>query len=172
MALLKLVLVVIAFSFLNITTFYNLIIISLFLKIIYKMNFTSVNDSDPIMLMVNITNIFMHLISYQISNFISKVNNNIFSYILTKYNYWNNKFIKLKSNIISYPMKFFMKKLINNSLNNDAINIIQQIKLQTKNNLQHIPNIKKTIINPDIKLNTNKDISNFLDNLLDNNKSI
>ncbi len=151
----------------------------------------SLDGFDPIILFMNVINILLHLFVFYISNLVDSLGkNNWCNWIFTKYSYFNNKYVGIKNTIIHsitlFPLKFLMGKLVNKSNNQpnqsnptmepfNITNIIQQIKLENRNGInngvQTIPNIKKQVIDPSIQLNTNKEISNFLDNLLVNNKT-
>ncbi len=179
MELLNLILVCGAFSLFSFSTFCNLMCFNLFLRIGYKLNLMNMHDFDPIMLMLNIINILMHFFVYKMTKLIGIINNTKWgNYVLEKYNYLNNKYVNIKNSLIHtimmFPIKFVMKNLnkpSDTTDNSTLTNIIHQIQLENRVNSQKIPVIRKTTIDTNIELNTNKDISNFLDNLLETNKT-
>ncbi len=193
MELLNFILFCTSFSFLSFSTFCNLMMMNLFLRVVYKLNIMSLDGFDPIILFMNIINILLHLFVFYTTNLMESLGkNNWCNWLFTNYNYFNNKYVGIKNTIIHSitlgPLKFLMGKLVksNNQPNQsnqsnptmepfNITNIIQQIKLENRNGInngfQTIPNIKKQQIDSNIQLNTNKEISNFLDNLLVNNKT-
>lgn len=151
MELLQFILFGVAYNYLNINYFINFIIFILFLKVVYNSNIKLINNIDPLIIFCNMINIMLHLIVYQTQ----KINKNLTNYTIIKYvsdsySYLNNKFMFIKNRVFNYIFLRTTKIVLN----------------KPNNNLQIKPIIKKTNIDT-IKLNTNKDISDFLDKLLE-----
>jgi hypothetical protein len=151
---------------------FDTLLIYLFLNMAYKSKISYVNTLDPTMFLVNLINIMMHLIVYQFNDFIKIINQTYGGRLLiSSYNYLDELVVRVKTLffhwIVLTPMKYVMSKTMGSLINEDVMKTIKEIK--TTNNGQ-IPVIKKTLVSPDIKLETNQDISNFLDRLLEQNK--
>jgi hypothetical protein len=95
------------------------------------------------------------MIIYKIYNVIDAINKTfIGNLIISSYNYLDSKITYYKNQLFLFPIRFIINKVFGISLDNDIIN---------KFNKQS-PVIKKTKINT--KLETNIEISNFLDEIL------
>lgn len=158
---------------------FETMLIYLFLTITYKTNINYNNTLDPMTIFVNLINIMMHLIVYQFDNFVKSINKTRYgSLAISTYNYLDSKVVQIKNLIFHWlvliPIKFILGKTIGTLLDDNVIKAIKEIK-QTKlnrNNIKQTPTIKRSLVSSKVKLETNADISNFLDRLLDENKKI
>lgn len=133
----------------------NIILIYLFLNMIYKMKVSYSDNLDTMYVIINLINITMHMIIYKIYNIIDTMNKTfIGNLIISSYNYLDSKITYYKNQLFLFPIRFIINKVFGISLDNDIIN---------KFNKQS-PVIKKMKINT--KLETNIEISNFLDEIL------
>jgi hypothetical protein len=133
----------------------NIILIYLFLNMIYKMKVSYSDNLDTMYVIINLINITMHMIIYKIYNIIDTMNKTfIGNLIISSYNYLDSKITYYKNQLFLFPIRFIINKVFGIPLDNDIIN---------KFNKQS-PVIKKTKINT--KLETNIEISNFLDEIL------
>lgn len=145
MELLQLIIFKSAYLYFNFYEFINLIILFIFLKIIYNKKISINENGDPIIILSNLLYLFLHLIIillYQINDNIRrfKIGNNILSF----YDNLNNKYLYYRIKIISYPILFLTRKLL------------ETPKSKIKKNDDS---------NNKMKLNNNKDINNFLNKL-------
>ena len=136
----------------------------------YKTNNNYDNNLDPITLLVNLINIMMHLLVYQFNDFVKAINKTKYgSLIVSSYNYLDSKVVQIKNLIFNWlvliPVKFIMGKTIRTLLDGNMIKT-------NRTNIKQIPTIKKNDVSSEVKLETNADIFNFLDRLLDENKKI
>ena len=166
MELLKLILFSTAFSFLSASAFFDLIIFTCMLKLVYKKNnmYINLNDADPMMIMMNLMNIMMHLVFYQLTIFIQVLKQNKYgNYVITTYSNLNQKYLELRNIVFNFvllkPLKVVLKKIIGPLMIN-----YQELKPT------EIPKMNKSLNVPDVNLNNNKDINDFLDKILENNK--
>ena len=174
-------------------TFFDTVLIYLFLNLTYKSGINYNNTYDPMMVLVNLINIMMHLIVYQFHDFVKALNKTQYGSIaVSTYNYLDDKVTRIKQIIFHWfvllPMKFVMRKTIGSLMDESVLNTIKDMKVNKNSQLQNQgpnetsldarargfasagPIIRKTEISKEIKLETNQDISNFLDRLLDENK--
>jgi hypothetical protein len=147
MELLQLILLKSAYPYFNFYDFINLIILFIFFKIIYNKKISMNENGDPIIIISNLLYIFLHLsiiLLYQINDYIRGYQ--VGRYILSYYDKYNNKYLYYRIKIISFPILFLIKRVINNKYKpNKAINLIHY--------------------NINTKLKTDKDVSNFLNKL-------
>jgi hypothetical protein len=171
MDLFKLIIFSTSLSLFSSSTLFDMMLIYLFLTITYKTNIYYNNNSDLVGVLVNTINIMMHLMVYQFNNFVNVINKTKYgSLAISSYNYLDSKVVKIKTIIFNWlvlvPVKFVIEKTMG-TLDEDMNKEIREMKL-TNINQELI--IKKTVVGSEGKLETNADISNFLDKLLDENK--
>ena len=160
MELFKLIIFSTSLFLLGSGSLFDITLIYLFLKMVYKTNINYNNNIGPIDILVNLINIMMHFVIYQFDNFVNSINKTQSgSFVISSYNYLDSKIVHYKTMFFNWliflPIKYLMAKSIN--------------KLKFKYNKQ-TSEIKKLSVDSAIKLETNADISNFLDKLLDENK--
>lgn len=134
---------------------FDAILIYLFLTITYKTNITYNNNFDLTDSVINLINIIMHFIIYQFNNFVIMLNKTKYGFIvISLYNYLDSKIVKIKKNIFSWfilqPIKFIIGKTIRRIFFQDSLYKLDSSSITSK-----------------VKLETNTDIYNFLDKLLD-----
>jgi hypothetical protein len=171
MDLFKLIIFSTSLSLFSSSTLFDMMLIYLFLTITYKTNIYYNNNSDLVGVLVNTINIMMHLMVYQFNNFVNVINKTKYgSLAISSYNYLDSKVVKIKTIIFNWlvlvPVKFVIEKTMG-TLDEDMNKEIREMKLT---NINQEPVIKKTVVGSKVKLETNADISNFLDKLLDENK--
>ena len=154
--------------------FFDTMLIYLFLTLTYKTNINYSNNLDPMAILINLINIMMHLIVYQFNDFVKAIDKTKYgSLAVSSYNYLDSKVVQIKNLIFHWlvliPVKFLMGKTIGTLLDDDMIKAIKEMKANSAN-IKQAPTIKKTVVSSEVKLETNADISNFLDRLLDENK--
>jgi hypothetical protein len=146
---------------------FNIIVFHLFLNLVYRANIQYSNNLDLYTIIIILINIMIHIIIYYFNEFIYRVNKTWIGYnIIYAYNFIDEKITKIKSIIINQIMGKTIRFIWNMSktlLLDESVNETLQI-LKSKNIFGHINA-------PKIKLKTNSDINNFLDNLLLNNKT-
>lgn len=158
------------------SAFFDTTLIYLFLNMTYKSRISHENTYDPMMILVNLINIMMHLIVYQFNYFVKAINKNQYGLMVTSaYNYLDDKVVRIKNLIFHWvvllPMKFVMRKTLGSLMDESVVNAIKDMKINKSiNENQQMPVIKRTPISKEIKLETNQDISNFLDSLMKENK--
>ncbi len=193
MELLQLIIFSLCYSFMSASTFFDTVLICLFLKITYKTNLLQANQYDPTSVLLNLVNIMLHLMVYQMGVMIEITKqNNIGNKVICTYNQLNTKYVQLRNKLLHWvlftPMKFVMKKAIGNLVDETAMEEIKKLSQMqaqkmasgsgSNEHLQgfglgfnNIPKLPKTTISPNIKLNSNQDINNFLDGLLESKKT-
>jgi hypothetical protein len=134
---------------------FDAILIYLFLTITYKTNITYNNNFNFTDSIINLINIIMHFIIYQFNIFIIMLNKTKYGFLITSsYNYLDSKIVKIKKNIFSWfilqPTKFIIGKIIKHISFQDSLYKLDSSSITSK-----------------VKLETNTDIYNFLDKLLD-----
>jgi hypothetical protein len=134
---------------------FDAILIYLFLIITYKTNITYNNNFNFTDSIINLINIIMHFIIYQFNIFIIMLNKTKYGFLITSsYNYLDSKIVKIKKNIFSWfilqPTKFIIGKIIKHISFQDSLYKLDSSSITSK-----------------VKLETNTDIYNFLDKLLD-----
>jgi hypothetical protein len=160
MELLQLILFGICYSFMNTLVLFDTIFIFIFLKINYKTQIIDYNPYNNISVLINFINIIIYLTIYYINIIFYVVKQNNFgNMIICTYNHINSKYIKIKNKILYYtlvtPVIFIIKKIFNNLVKKFEINK----NLIDKQNMYNL--------NYTHKLQTNQDINNFLDRLID-----
>lgn len=177
MELLQLIIFSLCYTFMSAGTFFDTCLIYLFLRITYKSNMIQFNQNDPMSIMLNLTNIMLHLMVYQMGIMIEFAKQNTLGdRIISGYNILNLRYINLRNKVLHWilykPMKFALGKVVGNLMDDQALNEIKKMSMEQSVNLNFNPNtlpkIPKTQINPDLKLDSNHDINNFLDGLLAN----
>lgn len=174
MELFKLIIFSTSLFFFGSGALFDTMIIYLFLMMTYKTNINYNNNLDHLMLLVNLINIMMHLIVYQFYVFVVAINKTKYGNLaVTSYNYLDSKVAQIKNLMFNWlvllPVKFVMGKTIGTLLNDDMIKVIKELKANGSN-IKQTPTIKNTGFSSDVKLETNADISKFLDRLLNENK--
>jgi len=134
---------------------FDAILIYLFLTITYKTNITYNNNFNLTDSIINLINIIMHFIIYQFDIFVIMLNKTKYGFLITSsYNYLDSKIVKIKKNIFSWfilqPTKFIIRKTIKHISFQDSLYKLESSSITSK-----------------VKLETNTDIYNFLDKLLD-----
>ena len=145
MELLQLIFFSFSYSLMNTGTFFNTILIYLFLKLTYKKNnILNTNNFDPSMILINFINIILHLLVYQMGLLVDIIKKNQYgNQVFNIYNNINIKYILLKNKLLYYII-FIPTKLVTKK-------VIKYIDIEDNTNIQ---------------LKSNQDINKFLDGLL------
>jgi hypothetical protein len=148
MELLQLIFFGFSYSIMSTANFLNTILVYLFLKQTYKNNIKDTNNLDPSIILINLINIILHVLFYQIKLLEGILKKNHFSnQVINIYNNVNSKYIFLKNKILYYMIFIPTKYLTNKAIT-------------------HINNEGKY----NIQLKSNQDVNKFLDGLLDKSK--
>jgi len=146
MELLQLIFFGFSYSYMSTGTFFNTLLLYLFLNLTYKNNnLLNSNNFDPTILIVNFIKIMLHLLVYQMGLLVNVISKNKHgNKIISIYNNINNKYIILKNKLLYYvlliPTKLITRK------------VIKYFDMENNSNIQ---------------LKSNQDINRFLDGLLD-----
>jgi hypothetical protein len=135
--------------------FNNLFFIYLFLLVVYNIKPTiNPNNLDSIIIFTNFLHIIMHLISHIIKLIIIELRRNrIIDILFNYFNYLDNNINLIKQKILSF---IFNKIISNQNLSEKKFNLK---KVRTSLFSEKSFDIKE------IKLNSDNDIQNFLDNI-------
>jgi len=127
-------------------TFFNTVLVYLFLNLTYKKNnLVNSNNFDLSLIFINLINLILHLLVYQMGLLVNIIKKNQYgNQIINIYNNINTKYLLLKNKLLYYVI-FYPLKLINKKVMN-YINIEN---------------------NTNIHLKSNQDINKFLDGLID-----
>lgn len=130
----------------------NIILSYLLMSIIYNMKVSYSDNIDTMHIIINLINIIMHMIIYKIYNVIDRMKQTyIGNFIILSYNYLDSKIIYYKNQLFLFPIRCILNKIFGTSLDVKNINDCDK---------------KKVVITHNIKLETNTDISNFLNKIL------
>jgi hypothetical protein len=146
MELLQLIFLVFSYSVMSTRTFFNTVLVYLFLNLTYKKNnLVNSNNFDLSLIFINLINLILHLLVYQMGLLVNIIKKNQYgNQIINIYNNINTKYLLLKNKLLYYVI-FYPLKLINKKVMN-YINIEN---------------------NTNIHLKSNQDINKFLDGLID-----
>lgn len=146
MELLQLIFLVFSYSVMSTGTFFNTVLVYLFFNLTYKKNnLVNSNNFDLSLIFINLINLILHLLVYQMGLLVNIIKKNQYgNQIINIYNNINTKYLLLKNKLLYYVI-FYPLKLINKKVMN-YINIEN---------------------NTNIHLKSNQDINKFLDGLID-----
>lgn len=146
MELLQLIFLVFSYSVMSTGTFFNTVLVYLFLNLTYKKNnIVNSNNFDLSLIFINLINLILHLLVYQMGLLVNIIKKNQYgNQIINIYDNINTKYLLLKNKLLYYVI-FYPLKLINKKVMN-YINIEN---------------------NTNIHLKSNQDINKFLDGLID-----
>ena len=146
MELLQLIFLVFSYSVMSTRTFFNTVLVYLFLNLTYKKNnLVNSNNFDLSLIFINLINLILHLLVYQMGLLVNIIKKNQYgNQIINIYDNINTKYLLLKNKLLYYVI-FYPLKLINKKVMN-YINIEN---------------------NTNIHLKSNQDINKFLDGLID-----
>ena len=169
MELLQFIIISTSYLFMSANKFFECAFIFLFFKINYENRTLEYNPHDHISVLMNLINMTIHYTVYQMVIIVKVIKQyNFGNSVICTYDKINFKFIELKNNLINYiifsPIKFIMKKLLWYLLNNKLKFNSPSAFISTTTPTSRL---HKTNMNPCVKLETNQDINNFLDGLLD-----
>ena len=155
MELLKHLFFILSYSYLSTSNFFNLILSLLIIKICSSSKTQmSVTQLDIMPFFINFINMISNLVSIQCSLIIYNLQKTYFgNMIINGYNYINNIYMGFKANIISYPLKLIMNKIIGQEISN--------FQGMPRGMLPGMPSGVPSIN----KLKTNDDVSKFLNSL-------
>ena len=172
MELLNLLLYTTAFSQLSYYKFFDFCLINLFLNYAYHYKPTSYNPNiiDFITFCVTFTHFTLHIISYYGVLFINNCEQNKYGkHIIYSYNSLNKSYLNARFKLFYYgfltPFKYVLKKFVFPSIPNQNIEGFKKIM---ETNISNLKQERKSHINNELK--TNKQIDNFLDKILLENK--
>jgi len=158
MELLQLVFFSGGYLLLESNTFYMLLLINLLLKCVRRVNMTipNTNDIDIVTVFINIISLSLNLFIFQMNMLYGILNNNYYcNKVFVLYDYLNSKYLFVRSamlqTIIMAPLKYLFSHNINKNMKIGENDKVKEVLKRNK----------------EVKLENNKDISNFLDNLLD-----
>jgi hypothetical protein len=148
MELFETVLILSIYLFTNYSIF-SILIFKLLIKSIYYNKSIVINTADPFTILINILNIIFHML-YTVYNMGSMLmmQNKYYTTIFNVYDFFNQKFLFIKNTLVQYLFVKPFNYLIGSKLTS----------LSLENNTTPI------------KLKNNKEISSFLDNLLEEHK--
>ena len=146
MELLQLIFLVFSYSVMSTRTFFNTVLVYLFFNLTYKKNnLVNSNNFDLSLIFINLINLILHLLVYQMGLLVNIIKKNQYgNQIINIYDNINTKYLLLKNKLLYYVI-FYPLKLINKKVMN-YINIEN---------------------NTNIHLKSNQDINKFLDGLID-----
>lgn len=178
MELLNLLLYTTAFSQLSYSGFFDFCLINMFLKYAYYYNPKNYNPTNYNQNTVDFTTFFvtfvhfaLHVLSYYGYLFINNCEQYKYGkYIINNYNTLNKSYLNARYKILYNgfltPLKYVLKKIIFSDIPKQNI---ENFKIIMEKNINNMKQESKGLNG--IKLNTNKQIDNFLDKILLENKS-
>lgn len=141
---------------LSFSNFLNLFLTYLCIKISLRTNNPNSNYFDPVIMMSNLLNLFIHLLSFQLTYIVSQINKTKFgSTFFSIYNLANEKLVQVQNYIFDKfllgPIKFIISEFMGFGFIKTDLNF---------------PQDKSNVILPK-KLSNETEINDFLDGLID-----
>lgn len=173
MELLNLLLYTTAFSQLTYSKFFDFCLINIFLKYAYHFKPTGYNPNiaDFTTFFVTFIHFTLHIILYYGDLCICKCEqNNYGKHIIYSYNSLNKYYLNARNKLLYYgvltPFKYVLKKIVFSTIPNQNI---ENFKKNMETNILNGKQENKELVGTELK--TNKQIDNFLDKILLENKN-